>query len=68
MIVKVQRNLNEPASKTLLVYSEDRSLFFESPMMQFVSWFKRGEDKFYAEAYIREGKLHLLRKVKPEDW
>lgn len=67
MIVKVQRSLNAGKNR-VLIYDEAHNVLFEGELTKALSlWFGRAV-KFFAEAELRDTKLHLLHKVPYQDW
>lgn len=68
--IKVQRELTTGSeNRTVLITSQDRSLFYQGPMdPALLKWFRQGEPKFYAHAELRGTLIHIQRKVAPEDW
>lgn len=66
-IVKVQRSLNDKGAM-VLIYSEDRSIWFSGPTGKTARWFKQGEEKFFARAELRGTIINLRCKAGWQEW
>ena len=70
MIIKVQQSLiSSSNTKRMLVYNEDRSLFFEDELTPDAAKVLDNRPKAYFEAEIDEdGALSIIKEVDERNW
>lgn len=69
MIVKIQRSLFPPGAATMLIYNEDRTVFYQDQLSEEVKKLLSGNLKGYFHAHVgKDGLLRIGQRAPAQSW
>lgn len=69
MIVKIQRSLFPPGAATMLIYNEDRTVFYQDRLSKAVKNLLGGSLKGYFHAHVdKDGLLRIGQRAPAQSW